>query len=205
MSAGIEGLPACAIADKLWPDLEADAALNNVDTNVHRLRKVLGIEKAIKSSEGRVAIDASQCWVDAWAFERRAADREPGQKTNGATKEILALELYRGHFLNEEGEQPWAVAYRDQLRASMVSLVQNAGSVLQHNGETRAAAKLYERALALDNLAEPLYRQLMHCLREEGEMAEALKVYRRCKEMLSIVLGIEPSKETQALAATLLD
>lgn len=203
--AGEEGLPARAIADKLWPDVEADAALNNVDTNVHRLRKVLGIDTAIKSSQGRVAIDTSQCWVDAWAFERLAANSEPGRKIADATQGTLALELYRGHFLNEEGEQAWAVAYRGQLRRHIVSLVQNAGTALQRNGETRAAAKLYERALALDNLAEPLYRDLMHCLREQGETAEALKVYRRCKEMLSIVLGIEPSKETQALAATLRD
>ena len=205
VSAGGEGLPARAIADKLWPEVEADAALNNVDTNVHRLRKVLGIEAAIKSSEGRIAIDASQCWVDAWAFERIAANNEPGRQTEYATRGTQALELYRGHFLDEEGEQPWAVAYRAQLRAHIVAVVQAAGTALQRNGEAQAAAKLYERALALDNLAEPLYRHLMKCLREQGESAEALKVYRRCKEMLSIVLGIDPSKETQALAATLRD
>ena len=197
--AGVEGLPASAVADKLWPDVEADAALNNVDTNVHRLRKVLGIDAAIKSSEGRVAIDSSQCWVDAWTLMGLAANDKPERQ--GA----LALDLYRGHFLHEEAEQPWAVAYREQLRGHVVSLVQNAGTDLQRNGETRAAAKLYERALALDNLAEPLYRDLMHCLREQGESAEALKVYRRCKEMLSIVLAIQPSNETQVLAATLRD
>jgi LuxR family transcriptional regulator, maltose regulon positive regulatory protein len=195
--AGQHGLPAGAIADKLWPDVEADAALNNVDTNVHRLRKLLGIETAIKSYEGRVAIDASQCWVDAWAFERLSSnDALEHQGT-------LALDLYRGHFLHEEGEQPWAVAYREQLRGHVVSLVQRTGTELQHSGEIGAAIKLYERALVLDNLAEPLYRDLMHCLREQGESAEALKTYRRCKEMLSIVLGVAPSKETQALAATL--
>ncbi len=201
--AGVGGLPSSAVADRLWPELEADAALNNVDTNVHRLRKVLGMESAIKSSEGRLAIDASQCWVDAWAFERLAANSEPGRKTTDVTQGTLAMDLYRGHYLQEEGEQAWAVAYRAQLRGQVISLVQDAGTALQRNGETRAAAKLYERALALDNLAEPLYRDLMYCLREQGESAEALKVYRRCREMLSIVLGIEPSKETQVLAATL--
>ncbi len=179
--------------------------MNNVDTNVHRLRKLLGIETAIKSSEGRVAIDVSQCWVDAWAFERMAAASKFDRKTADATQETLALDLYRDHFLNEEGEQPWAVAYRNQLRTQVISLVQTSGTALERNGETQAAVKLYERALALDNLAEPLYRQLMHCWRKQGETTEALKVYRRCKEMLSIVLGMEPSKETQALAATLRD
>jgi LuxR family transcriptional regulator, maltose regulon positive regulatory protein len=201
--AGDEGLPASAIADKLWPNLEADAALNNVDTNVHRLRKVLGVETAIKSSGGRVVIDASQCWVDAWAFERLATYDDTGTEADDILRGHGALELYRGHFLDEEAEQPWAVGHREHLRARIIRLVQRAGVALQRNGEALAAAKLYERALALDNLAEPLYRDLIHCLREQGEASEALKVYRRCREMLSIVLSIEPSKETQALAATL--
>jgi LuxR family transcriptional regulator, maltose regulon positive regulatory protein len=204
---GEDGLPGSAIADRLWPDLDADAALNNVDTNIHRLRKVLGIEAAIKSTDGRVALDPSQCWVDAWAFERlslQAPSLDPSLDPSVAARQAaLALDLYRGHFLNDDGEQPWAVAYRSRLRDRMAVLVGQAGRQLRHSGDARAAAELYERALALDNLAEPLYRELMHCLQEFGESAEALKVYRRCKEMLSIVLGMEPSKETQALAAIL--
>jgi DNA-binding SARP family transcriptional activator len=39
--------------------------------------------------------------------------------------------------------------------------------------------------------------------RELGEAAEALKVYRRCRDMLSIVLGLSPSPETEAIRATL--
>jgi LuxR family transcriptional regulator, maltose regulon positive regulatory protein len=203
--AGAEGLPSAAVADKLWPDLDADAALNNLDTNIHRLRKVLGIEAAIMSSDGRVAINASQCWVDAWAFERSATQASESDRLVDLKQGAAVLDLYRGHFLNEEGEQSWAVAYRERLRGYCVSSVRSTGTRLQGSGDARGATKLYERALALDNLAEPLYRDLMHCLVKQGESAEALKVYRRCKELLSIVLGIEPSKETQALAATLRD
>ncbi len=59
------------------------------------------------------------------------------------------------------------------------------------------------RALELDNLAEGLYRRLMVSYRELGEMAEALKVYRRCRDMLSIVLGLSPSAETEAIRSSL--
>jgi LuxR family transcriptional regulator, maltose regulon positive regulatory protein len=201
--AGSEGLPSSAVADKLWPELDADAAINNVDTNIHRLRKVLDIETAIKSSDGRVSINSSQCWVDAWAFERLALRAAQTVGGVGIDQGTLALDLYRGHFLNEEGEQSWAVAYRARMRDRMMSLTRQAGRQLQLKGDACAAAKVYERALLLDNLAEPLYRDLMLCLREQGESVEALKVYRRCKELLSIVLGMEPSKETQALAATI--
>jgi LuxR family transcriptional regulator, maltose regulon positive regulatory protein len=201
--AGVDGLPGVTIADRLWPELAADAAINNVDINVHRLRKLLGLDAAIKSSEGRVAIDASHCWVDAWAFERLVVATELTEELNLIAGASEALVLYGGHFLGEEAEQAWAVAYRTRLRESIISLVQIAGAALQNNGDARAAAKLYEKALALDNLAEPVYRQLMHCLRQQGEIAEAMKVYRRCREILSIVLGIEPSKDTQAVAASL--
>ena len=67
----------------------------------------------------------------------------------------------------------------------------------------QSAIELYQRSLALDNLAEPIYRRLIACLKDTGEPAEALKVYRRCRELLSAVLGVQPSKETQALADTL--
>jgi hypothetical protein len=43
----------------------------------------------------------------------------------------------------------------------------------------------------------------MICYRELGEVAEALQVYRRCRDMLSIVLGTTPSPETEVVRATL--
>ena len=69
------------------------------------------------------------------------------------------------------------------------------------NGAARAP--LYERTLEVDNLAEALYRRLMVCLREEGNPAGALTTYRRCRELLSIVLGRTPSPETEAVRQTL--
>jgi DNA-binding SARP family transcriptional activator len=77
------------------------------------------------------------------------------------------------------------------------------GACLEQRKEWDQAAALYARALELDNLAEGLYRRLMIAYRELGENAEALKVYRRCRDMLSIVLSINPSAETEAVRATL--
>jgi LuxR family transcriptional regulator, maltose regulon positive regulatory protein len=53
--------------------------------------------------------------------------------------------------------------------------------------------------LEIDNVAEEVYRRLMSCYVRSGRPAEALRVYRRCQEMLSLVLGIAPSAETDAL------
>jgi LuxR family maltose regulon positive regulatory protein len=42
---------------------------------------------------------------------------------------------------------------------------------------------------------------LIECHLARGEQAQALKAYRRCRELLSIVLGLKPSARTEALMA----
>lgn len=95
------------------------------------------------------------------------------------------------------------MAARDRLAAKFLRAVSGLGTQLEQAREWDEAAALYSRALELDNLAEALYRRLMVCYRELGESAEALKVYRRCRDMLSIVLGLQPSPETEAIRASL--
>ena len=53
--------------------------------------------------------------------------------------------------------------------------------------------------LEADNLAESLYRGLMRALASNGDRAEALTAFRRCRELLSIVLGVKPAAETERL------
>jgi len=77
------------------------------------------------------------------------------------------------------------------------------GTDFERRKEWDQSAALYGRALELDNLAEGLYRRLMISYRELGENAEAMQVYRRCRDMLSIVLSLTPSPETEAVRATL--
>ncbi|HEU5284619.1 MAG TPA: BTAD domain-containing putative transcriptional regulator [Burkholderiales bacterium] len=202
-AAGPGGLTSRAVADHLWPDLEADAAAVNVDTNVYRLRKLLGVEDALISAQGRVALNPMHCWVDAWAFERLATQCVQARGECPMGKAHEALELYKGAVQDQQGEQPWALAFRGQLARRMTQLTECAGKALEQSGDRAAAIELYQRSLALDNLAEPIYRRLIACLKDTGEAAEALKVYRHCRELLSAVLGVQPSKETQALADTL--
>jgi two-component SAPR family response regulator len=202
VSAGPGGLPARAIGDQLWPDVDGASALANVDTNVHRLRKLFK-EDLLLVTEGRVVINAKRCWVDAWALERVFETASGAVSIALQTKAQEAMHLYRGHFLDLEAEQSWAVGYREKLRSGLIRLVPAAGRSMEQEGKRSEAMELYERAVKLDNLAEPIYRQWMVCHRERGEKAEALMVYRRCREMLSVVLGTQPSSETQAVMASL--
>ncbi|HWP88236.1 MAG TPA: bacterial transcriptional activator domain-containing protein, partial [Burkholderiales bacterium] len=59
------------------------------------------------------------------------------------------------------------------------------------------------RATELDLLTEVFHRNLMVCYRELGRNAEAIDVYRRCRQNLSVILGIAPSAETEAVYRSL--
>jgi DNA-binding response OmpR family regulator len=197
------------LLEALWPEAEGDAAKVSFDSNLHRLRKLMDLDDVLHLSEGRLSLDEKRCWVDVWAFEALVSRIERATRLPSPASDELGelarelLRLYRGHFLEQETHDSWAVAARDRLKAKFLRAVTILGAGLEQCGEWRQTAALYSRALELDNLAEGLYRRLMICYRELGEVAEALQVYRRCRDMLSIVLGTVPSAETEAVRATL--
>jgi adenylate cyclase len=198
------------LGESLWPDAEGDSAKNSFDSNLHRLRKLIDIEDILTLTEGKLTLDTAKCWTDVWAFDELLSRIENAAHPPASASEIrygeLAKELvriYAGHFIEKESQEPWAIAARDKLRARFVRAVTTLGAGLEQLHQWDAAAALYARALELDNLTEALYRRLMICYRELGETAEALKVYRRCRDLLSIILNLNPSSETEAIRATL--
>jgi LuxR family maltose regulon positive regulatory protein len=197
------GVPAMQLMDEVWPDLEADDPKASFDTTLHRLRKLLGVENALLLNDGRLAFHRDLVWSDAAAFERAAQDIEKGRdaiEADVAAARLIAL--YGGALLDGE-EAAWAVAARERLRAKFVSAAGACGKLLEENRAWRDAIQLYERALAQDNLVEPFYRGLMRAHLELGEKAEGLRAYRRCRELLSIVLSIRPAEETESIYQSL--
>jgi adenylate cyclase len=203
-------IEASTIIEHLWPDAEGDSGKTSFDSNLHRLRKLLDVNDVLPMSEGKLSLDQSRCWIDVVALDDVVSRVERDANTTDGNLDQTAvalmkelLQLYAGHFLDSESEEAWAVAARDRLKAKFIRAVSLIGSALEARQDWEQAAALYSRVLELDNLAEALYRRLMNCYIELGEPAEALNSYRRCRDMLSVVLGIEPSPETEAIRATL--
>jgi len=190
---GGRNVDAAMLTALVWPDAEGDDAKTSFDSNLYRLRKLVDIDGALQLAEGKLSLNPDLAWLDTWAFEA-ALDADDVN---------AALGLYRGHFLALEAPAPWTLPPRDRLQARLVRAVLAAGDALEANRNWTAAKALYQRALEVDNLAESLYRRLMVCLRETGDPAGALTAYRRCRELLSIVLNRAPAPETEAVRQTL--
>lgn len=200
-------VPVCQLIQNLWPDEPGDTK-NLFDNTLHRLRKVLGPPDAIQLRNGKLTLDPAVVWVDIWSFHRltsaffSAPVPADGAQAEAQQREAAAaLRLYTGHFLQSEPDAPWIATYRDRARSRFLRLVALLGERLQQQGRSREAVEVFERGLEVDNLAEPLYQQIMLCQQRRGEHAEVLRTYRRCRELLSIVLGVRPSWQTEQIRA----
>ena len=111
------------------------------------------------------------------------------------------LGLMRGPFLSGE-DADWVRNAREKNRRRfVVAVAQLAERIEPLDGA--AAQRLYERALDVEPLAESLSRRLMRLHAARGDRAEALRVWRACRTMLWVAEGLEPGRDTRALAAEL--
>ena len=203
VALGGEGVETGRLAAILWPDAAGDAAKVSFDSTLYRLRKLLDQDAALVLVEGKLSLDRRQCFVDVWAFERVAREVDAAAGPDAAALARRLLDSYPGHFLAGDEDQPWLMGLRDRLRSKLLRAVLALGHALEADARWEDAIALYRRALELDNLAEDLYRSLMVCYRELGRPSEALQTYRRCRELLSVVLGLAPSPETESVRQSL--
>ncbi len=96
----------------------------------------------------------------------------------------LMRRLYRGAFMATEDDQPWMLQARERLRALFRRRVMAIGQALEQRYQWDQAIDLYQHALDIDPLAEEAYQRLMLAQRELGRLADALDIYRRCRETL---------------------
>jgi DNA-binding SARP family transcriptional activator len=210
VAAGERGDATSRLIERLWPDRPDGDGRKALEITVHRLRKLLACDPAVRVSDRHAALDVRRVWVDAWQLERLLAGRmfSPAEAVADATSlEAMAdrvLDLYRGPFLAGDDDAVWQLALRDRLAGRFRRYVHRLGAHRESCANWEGAHELYERAVALDPLAESFYRGQMNWLRARGRRAEALDVYRRCRQTLSIVLSVPPSPDTEHVHRQLL-
>ncbi len=207
IALGGEAVPVARLCAALWPEAQGDAARNSFDNTLHRLRKLLGGDPHVPLRAGGLGLDAATCWTDMAALEVCFA--AVGQLAPGADAEqVLALAertlaLWRGEFLAGEDDLPDVLAARTRIQAKFTRQMSALGVRLETIGQHAAAVLIYQRVVEQQPLAEDIYRRLITSLLALEQRGEAYEVYRRCRQQLSVLLGIAPAPETEALVASL--
>jgi DNA-binding SARP family transcriptional activator len=201
------------VIERLWPDLDPQAADTSLRVTLHHLRRLLephlggGRSKSryIQSEGGliwfsrqpEVQIDLDQFRA---ALEQGDEALAAGNITTAAAAYEAACRLYRGDLAADE---PYSTALEDvrsALRERYARVLDWLGEYYWHElQDPHKAILTFKQRLALDEAHEPAHQALIRIYLENGQLAAAHQQYIACRDALQTQLGIAPSRTTESL------
>jgi len=187
------------LSNLLWGDRSEGQARNSLRQALNALKKLFVNFDPPPLRIERTTVDLNSHSIKIDAFDLEALIKE--QTPRGAAQ---AVKLYRGEFLEGvvvrdlNGEE-WLAAERSRFRRLATSALEDVLAFQLDSAEFDNAEELGEKLVSLDGLNESAWRTLMHIYAARGNRNHALMAYKRCCEILSRELGVEPSEETSAL------
>lgn len=158
------------VGDLLWGDVDEDRARHRLNQSLYAIRQQFG---NVIESDGDALRATANLVIDAVDFGRLA----------DAGEHARALELYHRPFLegfNLDATPGWE-HWVDRTRAVLARTYRQSArlqlNALQAAGDLRAAQRLAEQWLALDEDAEDAHAALMQCLAATGHAPDAIAHY----------------------------
>jgi DNA-binding SARP family transcriptional activator len=186
----------------LWPDLDPDAAANNLHKTLFHLRRALcpeaGQARACPYIEfdGETIALAHVGAVDVDEFEARAREAlgsaDPARYT-------AALDHFIGDLLPDDLYAEWAMPRREAVRQLYLTLLRELGELYLTRREHEAAIAIWSHVLEAEPADEAAHRALMRVHALNGQRHQALRQFHLCAQALKRELEAEPLPETVAL------
>ena len=184
------------VLDALWPDLDPEVAVNSLNQTVYFLRRVIEESYSDDLSPGYVHHDSDVVWLDTELVSSRSvACREviKAMPARPSPEDVERLTLlYRGRFALDFEYEEWATAYRDNLHAAYLEIVER--SVLDDltSGHYDRGITVARRALEVDPGAEQIEVSLLRLYRVTGAHSAAAEQYAHYATVLREEVGVEP-------------
>lgn len=199
------------LTDALWPEALGDAAHKSLSVTLTRLRQILGVEGILEYQCGCLHLNAHLCWTDVWTFETllqkvekaSLAGKKKKLSSHSVGKLKQAFELYQGHFLQFDSQDPWAIPMRARLHNKLVRLILQLGTHWEQAQNWKQAEHCYQTGLEIDETCEAFYHRWIHCLLKQGQRVEARRVFEQCSEILKRNMNADPGPEIQELTGRL--
>ena len=199
------------LATLFWPEVDQRRARGNLRRALSDLNQELGEGSLVLEGETVALAGDDHVWLDVAQFRAGLAAcagyDHPSEDTPPACLSLLAetAELYQADFLagftlrDAPEFDDWQYFEAEGLRQALASALERLVQAHSSQGDYEAAIPYARRWLALDNLNEPVHRQLMQLYALAGRRHEALRQYKVCAEALKTELGASLDPETEAL------
>jgi DNA-binding SARP family transcriptional activator len=196
------------LAEELWsgePPAAWEVALRAIVSKLRGVLAEVGLEtpSTLVSAFGAYQLRLPhETWIDLEAagdaVHRAERSLREDDLDDAVGWSLAANAIARRGFLPGE-EGLWATRVRAELAVIRVRALECRGETLLTRGDHAAAARDAELVLSLAPFRETAHRLVMRAHAEDGNPAEALRAFERCRATLSEELGVVPSAETEAL------
>jgi len=191
----------------LWPDLDPEAALNNLHYALHIARRTLEPGALAKGtaasrylrlrSEQISLCPDSPLWADVEAFEEAGTVARHAPLEPAAFR--VAIDLYSGELLPEDRYEPWVEERRAEQRELYLSLLLELATLYEQRKEFELGIEAFGRMVAEEPTHEAARVGLMRLYALSGQRREAIRHYERLTEALFNEFGREPEAGTTRL------
>jgi len=197
-----------ALMELFWPEAEPEAARNNLNVAMHRLRRALGRGDGgfqfVLFSGGHYLLNPKlEISTDADAFlahVARGGELERNRQVDHAMQEYAAcVALYQGELLAENRYDEWLLPLRQQLRDGYLHVLDRLSRIHFDRQDFPSSTTTCARILAVDACNEGAHRMLMRCYARLGQPQLAQRQYQACIQVVNRELGIPASPETTDL------
>jgi DNA-binding SARP family transcriptional activator len=165
------------LQEALWPDGDAAAGARSLQVCVSALRGLLspisvhdaGRLVARHGDAYRLAVPADA--IDLRRFEHALANGR-GARAHGDVASAdyrVALDLYRGDLLPEDGPAEWVVGRRAQAPVHAPAAAPPIAEEALAAGNAHEAIRVCRRGLAINRYDDPLWRLLIECRERAGD------------------------------------
>lgn len=189
------------VLDLLWPDLEPQAAANNLHQALHHARHAVRPAdlpiQVVQLRNGVVAIPVNEAIeVDVEAFERAAA---AARGAGDIESHEAAIEWYGGDLLPEDRYEDWAAARREALREEYLRLLLTLARLQADRGAPERAIAALQRLVAHEPLHEEAHATLMRLYAHAGLRHQVVRQWGQLRAALTHGLDARPDEATTRL------
>jgi DNA-binding SARP family transcriptional activator/ABC-type branched-subunit amino acid transport system substrate-binding protein len=206
LSAG-EVVSGDRILDGVWGDSQPEDAPAALQTQISRLRALLGTDAIVTRAPGYLLdvapenVDANRHQALTADAQRALASGDAGEARRLATE---ALGLWRGQALTDAADAPFATDAQRELEERRLDAAETLVAARLELGENAEVVGELRSMVAQHPYRERAWEQLMLALYRAGRQADALDAYAEARRLLATELGLEPGPGLQALQAQIL-
>jgi DNA-binding SARP family transcriptional activator len=194
------------IVEAMWPQLDASAATHNLHVCVSGLRSAL--EPGVTRGASRLIVRDGERYLlalpegaisDLRTFDERTAAAERARNAGEADTAIadleVALQLYTGEVLPEDGPTEWVLAHREHYKVRAAEAAAMLGRLHLDHGRPEQAAAAARRSIDIDPCRDASWRLLVAAHKAAGDLAASEEARRSYGQVLAS-LGVASDAAT---------